>query len=56
MAADEAKSDYIEDKCSMCRGTGSLPESQPVKRGEPLVISAIKCPACGGTGRAKTKH
>ncbi len=48
----ESKSDWIDDKCPDCHGTGSLVRARPAQFGKPI-ISPPPCPACGGTGRKK---
>lgn len=52
MSKKESKSDWIENKCQACGGTGKVLEMHPVKRFQPK-INPPDCPACGGTGRQR---
>jgi DnaJ-class molecular chaperone len=51
MSAKESKSDWIEDKCPVCDGTGT----DKTKAHAPGGVSAASCQACGGDGRKKPK-
>lgn len=53
----ETKADWDPDKCSTCNGTGTVVQTAEeakaaIKRG---IVSAPRCPSCGGTGRKPRK-
>jgi DnaJ-class molecular chaperone len=50
MKDKESKSDWIEQKCPACNGTGSETVVRLTRPGQ-VKISPSRCPACGGTGR-----
>jgi len=53
MTRDESKSDWIDEICPDCRGTGAEAKLHPVNPGHDKTVSAPPCPACGGTGRKR---
>lgn len=49
---EDAKADWIDDKCPRCNGTGVSAE-KALTPPDNAVVSATPCPACGGMGRKR---
>jgi DnaJ-class molecular chaperone len=49
----ESKSDWIDDKCAACAGTGYRPDLQRATRDYAKLLATPVCEVCSGTGRKK---
>jgi len=52
----EAKSEWVEETCPKCQGTGVYSNARQVRVGHPPAsMSAPSCPQCRGLGKIKTR-
>lgn len=54
--AEEPKSEWIEEKCPKCDGTGAYSDMRPVRVGHPVKNASPSCPQCRGLGKIKRKR
>ena len=52
----EAKSEWVEEKCPKCEGTGVYSGVRSVRIGQPPSSMTPSCPQCRGIGRIKKRR